>query len=91
MRSCPCDGCDLPYEMGELSLVLDLGHECRYCDNCHVEYEAWISGVKAMEAKLQAELDVWQREMRGRIPLKRVPTDFPIVRRVPDGRPLVLG
>ena len=91
MKEIPCDGCDLPFEAGELAYELDLGHECRYCPVCHKEYQVWMSAVQATEARLQAELDAWQHEMRAKVPLKRIPTDFPIVRRRPDGRPLVLA
>ena len=90
MKDCPCDGCDLIFEVGELACELDLGHECRYCPSCHMEYQSWQTAVQAMEKRLQAELDTWQREAREQVRLKRVPTDFPIVRRG-SGQPLVLG
>ena len=90
MRDCPCDGCDLIFEVGELVCELDLGHECRYCLSCHAEYQSWQTAVQAMEKRLQSELDTWQREAREQVRLKRVPTDFPIIRRG-SGQPLVLG
>jgi len=40
-----------------------------------------MASVAAMEARLQAELDAWQHEMRPKVALKVLPSDFPPVRR----------
>lgn len=71
--------------MGEVSFILDLGHEVRYCRECSGVYDSWMASVVAMEARLQAELDTWQREAREKLALKIVPTDFPLARRRPQG------
>lgn len=86
-----CDGCGSTVPLGEVSFILDLGHECRYCPDCLSVYDSWMASVVAMEARLQAELDAWQREARGKLALHLVPTDLPVVRRRPQSVPIVLG
>ena len=76
-----CDGCWGNTPIGEITFVLDLGHECRYCRECSGVYDSWMASVAAMEARLQAELDAWQHTMRPKVALKILPSDFPPVRR----------
>ena len=90
MRELNCDGCDTVWEPGELAFVMDYGHECRYCPPCAEVYEAWRQVGIIEEARRQREFDLWQMEARTHIPLKRMPMDFPPVKRG-SGPPMVLG
>lgn len=89
--SVPCDGCELKFKAQELSFLVDYGgHECRYCPPCAELYESWRQLTTIEEARRQREFDLWQLEMRQKVPLKRMPMDFPPVKRG-KGLPLVLG
>lgn len=85
-----CDGCDLPFEPGELQYPLDYAHEGRYCPPCAEIYEGWRALTTIEEARRQREFDLWQLEMRQKVPLKRMPLDFPPVKRG-KGVPVILG
>lgn len=86
----PCDGCEQEFEMGQLAFVGDYGHECRYCRECHEEYDTFIKAVVGQEMLLQRALDNWQLMTRKSLRLKRVPMDFPPIQRKP-GVPTILG
>lgn len=86
-----CDGCDLPFAVGELTFLVDYGnHECRYCPPCAEMYESWRTLTTIEEARRQREFDLWQLENRPKVPLKRMPIDFPTVKRG-KGPPVILG
>lgn len=90
MGDISCDGCDLLFKPGELAYPLDYGHECRYCPPCAEMYESWRQLTTIEEARRQREFDLWQLEMRTKVPLKRMPLDFPAVKRG-KGVPVILG
>lgn len=87
----PCDGCDRRYQAGDLAYPVDYGsHECRYCPSCAEVYDGWRQMTISEEAVRQRAFDLWQREMRRHVPLKRMPMDFPPVRRG-ESQAVVLG
>ena len=96
MRACPtmsepiltvetaeltCDGCEREDMVGNMSFVVDYGHEVRYCRECASEYEQWHITTQAEEARRQKEFDLWQLAMRRQVPLKLMPMDLPPVQR----------
>ena len=90
MTKIPCDGCETLWESGDLAFVLDYGHECRYCPPCAEVYEGWRTLSTIEEARVQRGFDLWQLDRRRQVPLKRMPMDFPPVKRA-SGPPMVLG
>ena len=86
-----CDGCEREDTVGNMSFVVDYGHECRFCPECAREYEQWHITTQAEEARRQKEFDLWQLAMRRHVPLKLMPMDMPPVQRRARGLPLVLG
>ncbi len=86
-----CEGCTIAIKMGDTHCVFAEGHEAHYCIECLDQYSAWVRACEAEEARLNKLLDFFIEETRAKLTLRFVPQDLPPVRRVPDGRPLVLG
>lgn len=86
-----CDGCDALRPPGELAYLYDLGHEVRYCPDCHAEWQRFEVTQHAEVARLSRLLALWMCEARAALALKVTPLDLPPVLRRPDGTPIVLG
>jgi len=86
-----CDGCILAIKSGDTHCVFAEGHEAHYCIECKDAYEAWVNTCLAEEARLNKLLDFFVETTREKLLLRFVPQDLPPVRRVENGRPLVLG
>ena len=84
-----CDGCNQEREgIGFHSMF---GHIMRYCAECG---DIWIEFKQACEAegaRVQALLDIWELDMRKKIPLKLTPLDMPRLVVNKDGKNIVLG
>lgn len=84
-RVIPCDGCGEIYGVDELTYVRDYGHEVKYCVGCGEIYQGFVTATQAEEARLQALLDLFTKEIREKVLLFLMPCDLPPVKVDPKG------
>jgi hypothetical protein len=86
-----CDGCDRHINSEDITFHHLFGHVMRYCAECT---DIWINFKAACEAqaqKLNAQLDMWEKDMRDQLPLRLTPLDLPRLMVERDGKGIVLG
>ena len=84
-----CDGCGR--SVLDIRFYRQLGHSMRYCGECA---SVWTDVKKACEheaARVQRLLDLWELEVRSRLPLKLTPLDMPALALDSKGDPVTLG
>lgn len=79
-----CDGCATKYQSKDLTYYKALGHVMRYCATCAEVYLAFKTTCEQEGARLQRLLDLFEDDVRGKVPLLLVPTDLP--RLMTDGK-----
>ena len=88
-----CDGCQSPLDAEQAHLVVDYGHEVRYCSHCREVYLQFVTACTAKERTMQFELDSWIVTTRKMTPLLLTPFDLAASRagRTPAQNGLTLG
>jgi hypothetical protein len=79
-----CDGCEQDIGISSISFVKALGHIMRYCPTCLEHYAAFKTACEAEGARMQRLLDLFEQDIRTKVPLKLTPLDLP--RLVTDGK-----
>ena len=86
-----CDGCGRPVSTWEIQFHRLLGHTMRYCSECASVWTDFKNACAHEAARVQRLLDLWELDMRSRLPLKLTPLDMPALALDSKGDPVILG